>query len=248
MRQRAAMTSMVNGPMVDGLVPLEQLVWIVLYDDCTGSGRPTICLAGYRGQRAPWGVVWGGSAQNVFFKDLLLRPTRRARGPRVDLAHDLLLRRGLRLDRHLQRHERYPHRPMAKIPRLPPLWFAFRPAIGPRIMGAGLEFEAACRHAGRSANDLLASSRRERNGLVLLPLEWTSHAWRQSVNVFADLSRFPKLQVFSLSDPAAELQGYQGAAQFDFYSSPFRDESRSGSTRRRRSRRRRDRPMKTLAA
>jgi len=77
---------------------------------------------------------------------------------------------------------------------------------------------------------------------------WTSHGWQQAMGVFADLSRFPKLQVFSLSDPAAELQGYQGAAQFDFYSSPFRDGLRSGSTQRRRSRRRRQRPMKVLAA
>ena len=242
------MSYTVSGSVIDGLVPLGQLVLIVLYDDGAGHGQPAIRVAGYRGQRVPWGVAWGGSAQNVFFKDLLLRPTKSARGPRLDVANARLLRLGLRLDRQIQRHERYPHRPTAQGPRLPPLMFAFRPAAGQCIRGAGPEFEAACQHTGRSAMDPLASSRREHKGLILLPLEWTSHAWQQAMGVFADLSRFPKLQVFSLSDAAAELQGYQGAAQFDFYSSPFRDGVRSLSTRNERSRRQRRRSLKLLAA
>ena len=235
-RRRVAMTYMANGPTIDKLVRLEQLVLIALYDDGTGHGRPAVRLAGYRGQHVPWGVSWGGSAQNVSFKDMLLRPTRRAQGPRLDLANDRLLRLGLRLDRHLQRHERYPHRPMAECPRLPPLMFAFRANDAHCLTGDGPEFETACRHTGRSAIDLLASSRCEHNGLVLLPLEWTSHAWQQAMGVFADLSCFPKLQVVSLTDSAVGLQGYQGAVQFDFHSSPFRS-ARLGGTRGRRQRR-----------
>jgi hypothetical protein len=60
-------------------------------------------------------------------------------------------------------------------------------------------------------------------------LEWVSHLWENVTAVFVDLKRFPHWQVFSLQQASADLQGFQGAAEFDFVNSRFRSNIRKSS-------------------
>jgi hypothetical protein len=81
---------------------------------------------------------------------------------------------------------------------LPCLWAGFKPAEATSITGEGPELEAYCRRTGKSADRLLDEIRREYFGLSLRPFPWVSHHWQQAVAVFADLTRFPRRQVFRL--------------------------------------------------
>ena len=77
-RPLAGLGYLANGPVIDGLIEIEHLVLVVLYDEPRSDGRLALRLAGFSGAAAPWGVKWGGPAQCRFDKDLLLRPARQA--------------------------------------------------------------------------------------------------------------------------------------------------------------------------
>ena len=79
-----------------------------------------------------------------------------------------------------------------------------------------------CQRCGEPARTLLRSARRTHRGLVLFPLDWVSHRWREVACVFADVGRFRRRQLFRLRDPARDLVGYRGAVEFDFFHSRFR--------------------------
>lgn len=217
-RPFGALGYLANGPVVDGLAEIENLVLVAVYDEPQESGKLALRLAGFAGRRVPWGVQWGGQDGNLFFKDLLLRPSRQARGRRLDAACESLLALALKLDRQLERHARYPRPARPQPLRLPRLWAGFRASQVAHITGDGPELA----RIGRSADDLLAESRRSHEGLVLYPLEWVSHQWPRMAAVFADLATYSRWQVFPLHDIPADLQGHQAAAEFDFYHSRFR--------------------------
>ena len=213
---------MANGPVVDGLVEIENLTIIVLYDDPLQSGHCALRLAGYSGSRIPWGVRFGGPEQCRFFKDLSLQPVPKACGYRLDLACTELLTLGLGLERELDRHARYPQRQVREQVCLPKLWAGFRATDTASITGDGPELAAYAARTGKSPQHLLQHLRRDHLGLAVYPLAWVSHHWQQAVAVFADLERFPRRQVFHLRQLPDDLVGYQGAAEFDFMESPFR--------------------------
>ncbi len=93
--------------MTEGLIEVEKLTMIVLFDDPLQSGHCALRLAGYSGSRIPWGVRVGGPDPRRFFKDLRLQPVPGGRGYRLDLACTELLTLGLGLERELDRHARY---------------------------------------------------------------------------------------------------------------------------------------------
>ncbi len=221
-RPLAALGYLTSGAVVDGLVEIENLVLVVLYDELHDDGRLSLTLAGYSGARVPWGVQWGGVEHNLFFKDLLLRPRPQAYGRCLDTRHPQLLELALRMDRLLDRFGRYTHLGKERQLVLPRLWAGFRTSCLPQLTGEGPELAAAAAHTGQSPEELLRQSRRQYEGLALFPMEWVSHHWEQATAVFADLQGFPTCQVFSLTAPELDLVGFRGAAQFDLLHSRFR--------------------------
>jgi hypothetical protein len=205
-----------DGPVVDNLIEIEKFTLVLLYDDPIRSGHCALRLAGYSGSRVPWGVRFGGQAACRFVKDLALQPVPGGEGYRIDFADEELLRLALALNRQLDRDARF-GREVRNRPFLPKLWAGFHAADAATITGDGPELAAYAARTGRSPQRPLEHLRRDHLGLALYPLAWVSHHWQQAVAVFADLERFPRRQVFRLWQPADDLVGYQGAAEFDFH-------------------------------
>jgi hypothetical protein len=143
-----------------------------------------------------------------------------------------LLQLGLDLEEQLHQHHCYRWLRVQRHPLLPRLWAGFRQPHVPRIEGDGPELAAVCKRRCELPAQVLASAKREWQGLVLYPLEWVSHQWQQAVILLADVSRLPSPQVFVVNSLPDDLRGFQGAAAFDFFDSRFRSQAR-GRTRRR---------------
>ena len=141
-RPLAALGYLANGPVIDGLIEVEKLTIVLLYTEQLHSGHCALRLAGYSGNRIPWGVRLGGAENCKFFKDLSLQPVPAARGYRLDLASTELLALGLGLERELDRHAHYRQREVRQYLQLPKLWAAFRPADEANITGDGPELAA----------------------------------------------------------------------------------------------------------
>lgn len=221
-RPWAALGYMVDGPLRSGLVELECLTLVVLYDKPLCNDQCALRLAGYSGTQVPWGVMWGGPQQCRFFKDLSLQPVPQGRGLRLDLARPSLLRFGLRLAHELDRHARHPSLPRREHLRLPCLWAAFKPEDAAGLQGDGPELEAYARRVQKDASQVFSSVRRRHGGLILHPLAWVSQRADLALTIFADLARFPQRQVFRLDCFPGNLVGYQDAAEFDLLESRFR--------------------------
>jgi len=217
-RPLAAMGYLANGPVIDGLIEVEDLTLVLLYDEQIRPGHCALRLAGYSGTRIPWGVRFGGPDQCKFFKDLSLQPVPGACGYRLDLDNPEILHLGLALERELERLARYRQQHIREQVCLPKLWAGFRPADAAGITGDGPELIAYAAHTGRSPRHLLERLWRDQGGLTLHPLAWVSHHWQQAVAIFADLERFPRRQVFRLRQLPDDLVGFHDAAEFHFRS------------------------------
>lgn len=217
----AAMGYLTNGSVVGGLLEVDKLVLVVLYDEPDDFGRARRILAGFTGTRVPWGVRWGGPEGSTFFKHLRLSPRPGAKGVRLDTAGDLL-HLALHLDREIQRHWHYGRRCKRDQLLLPRLWAGFRPTDTGAVTGDGPELTAYCQRTGISPDHALRTIRRDYFGLVLHPLGWVSHHWQRAVAIFADLDHFPKRQVFPVHRPSEELVGCCGATEYDFLHDRFR--------------------------
>ncbi len=220
-RPLAALGYLTDAPLVEGLVEIEKLTTILLYDEPIGSGRLTLRLAGYSARCIPWGVRFGGPGQCRFLKDLRLQPVSRAQGYRLDLVDTELLSLGLGLARELDRCHRYHQRRVRKQVRLPKLWAGFREQDVADLAGDGPELTGYARRTGKRPRHLMARLRRRHLGLVLYPLAWTSHHWQQVVAIFAELEEFPTRQVFRLLHRPDAFAGYQAAAEFNFAAQRF---------------------------
>ena len=221
-RPMAALGYLANGPVIEGLIEIEKLVTVLLYDEPTDKGRLALRLVGYSASRVPWGVRFGGPERCRFEKNLFLQPVPQARGYRLDLASTELLQLGLGLDREIERHCRYRPRQARRDIRLPKLWAGFRADDVENITGDGPELADYAQRIGMSVERLMEQLCRNYFGLTLHPLAWVSHRWQQAVAIFADLTRFPRRQVFSLNQLPGNLVGFQGAAEFNFFDSRFR--------------------------
>ena len=212
-RPLAAMGYLADGPVIDGLIAIEDLILALLYDQPI---RPGQCAYGWPVTLAAvfLGARFGGRANCRFTKDLLLQPVPGGEGYRMDLADENLLAVGLQLDRELDRHVRV-HKRLRDRPSLPKLWAGFRPEIAANITGDGPELATYAAHIGADPECLLERLRRDCQGFTLFPLSWVSHHWQQTVAIFADLSHFPRRQVFRLHE-RDDLAGFHDAAEFDF--------------------------------
>ena len=173
-RPLAAMGYLVNGPAIDGLVAIENLILVLLYDDLIRPGHCALRLVGYSGSRIPWGVRFGGRAR--FLKDLMLQPVPAGQGYRLDLADEDLLALGLQLNRDLDRQARF-NLQVRERPSLPKLWAGFRPDDAATITGDGPELTAYAAHVGKAPTSL-RQRRRDHAERTLHPLAWVSHHWQ----------------------------------------------------------------------
>ena len=221
-RPLAAFGSMVDGPVRNGLVELDHMTLVVLYNEPSSHDQLVLRLAGYSGTQVPWGVMWGGAEQNRFFKDLSLQPVPQGRGLRLDLARPRLLRIGLQLERELDRYARHPALPPRPNLRLPCLWAAFTPQHAVGLAGDGPELDAYARRVRKPVVEAFSAVHRRHYGLVLHPLAWVSRHGERTAAIFVDLARFPGRQVFRLDDLPGNLAGYQDAAEFNLFESRFR--------------------------
>ncbi len=201
-----------NSPVVDGLIEVEKLTLVLLYDDLIRPRQCALRLVGYSGSRVPWGVLFGGRANCRFVKDLMLQPVPGGEGYRMDLADEELLALGLQLDCELQRHAHLQQQ-IRERPSLPKLWAAFQPDYASCITGDGPELAAYAVRVGKTPESLLQRLRREQAGVMIYPLAWVSHHWQQATTIFADLRHFPKRQVFCLQRDS--LSGFHDAAEYD---------------------------------
>lgn len=216
-RPLAALGYLTSGPVNEGLIEVEKLHIIILYDEQLRPGHCALRLAAYTGSRIPWGVRFGGPENCQFFKDLRLQPVPGGRGYRLDLADVDLLTLGLALERELDRCARYCPGQIRQHVQLPKLWAAFRPKDARNITGDGPELADYAARTGRSPRRLLEQLRRDHLGMVLFPLPWVSHAWEKAFSIYADLQQFPRRQVFRLRHLPDDLVGFQGAVEFNFY-------------------------------
>ena len=200
-----------NGPVVDGLIKVENLILVLLYDVLIRPRQCALRLAGYSGSRVPWGVRFGGRANCRFAKDLMLQPVPGGEAYRLDLADEELLDLGLQLDRELGCDRRQ----VRESPLLPKFWAGFTSDDAAGIRGDGPELAAYAARVGRTPACLFERLRREYHGLTLHPLAWVSHHWQQAAAIFADLRQFPRRQVFCLQQRDS-LSGFHDAAEFDF--------------------------------
>jgi len=213
----AALGYLTDGVAINGLIDVEKLTLIILYDEQLSPKYCALRLAGYSAGRVPWGICIGGPKQCRFFKDLGLQPVPGGLGYRLDLADERLLTQALGLERTLVRCARYQHRQIREQVRLPMLWAAFHPTDAVNLIGDGPELTAYAQRTSKSPQHLLKRLQRDHLGMILFPFTWVSHHWQQTVAVFADLDRFPKQQVFRLWRFPDGLVGFQDAIEFDFH-------------------------------
>ena len=201
--------------MIDGLIEIEKLLTVLLYDEPTDKGRLALRLVGYSASRVPWGVRFGGPEQCRFFKDLSLQPVPQARGYRLDLASANFCNWG---SGSIVKSNVIGDTACGKSAKT-----FVCPNSGPDsahdvegITGDGPEVADYARRTGKSVQRLMEQLRRNYFGLTLHPLAWVSHHWQQAAAIFADMTRFPRRQVFSLNQLPGNLIGFQGAAEFNF--------------------------------
>jgi len=216
-RALAALGYLTNGPMLDGLIEVENLRIVILYDEPFRPGHCALRMAGFSGSRVPWGVCLGGPDNCFFVKDLRLQPVPGGRRYRLDLADESILAMGLGLERELVRCDRFCRGRVRERPCLPKLWAGFRPEDATSVTGDGPELAAYAARTGRSPRCLLQHLRRDNFGFAIYPLAWVSHAWEQALAVFADLDGLPKRQVFRLNLAPDDLASFQGACEYDFH-------------------------------
>lgn len=220
-RAHAAISYLVRGPSHDGLVDLNQLLCVIVQDECYEGRSLATCCRTYAATAVRWGSKLGGAENCRLDKSLTIPPKLGGRGRQFDLAQPELLRLCLDLDRHLERHVQFPHMPRRYEPCLPSLWAAFTFDIAPQISFAGPEYE----NAGRPAVSPICTA----TGLFLYRLEYVSHESSRSARILADLRSVPKRQVLTLQRNKSNLTGFRGAIEFDLRNSRF-----SGVNRQRR--------------
>ncbi|MEQ8837977.1 MAG: hypothetical protein RID07_14315, partial [Lacipirellulaceae bacterium] len=209
-----------------GLVKLNPLLLVAVYDEPIDRRRPAIRVIAYRPCQTLHGVNWASAENSVLYKDLALEPKCGSRGLVFDSQKQDLFQLALKLNSRISQAEtrlRLRSRQSSSL-QLPRLWAGFPQATHEALKISGPECEQIAERFGLSFQKLKKKFTRNHLGLHLLPLDWVSDSLMNSLQIFADLAEFPCTQVFSLFEFPNDLTGYQGAACYDFYASRFRAE------------------------
>lgn len=224
-RRAAAASYLTYGPPACGMIEVDHLVMVMLYDERIEERWPKIQLAGFTARRTENGVQWGGVDNNCFFKDLALVPRWGAQGQRLDLAKPQLLELGLALDematQSIATQATYFH--------LPRLWAGFRAKDAHVVERDCPELDRVMLAAASNATRTLKRVWQHYFGLTLLPYQWVTRYHHLATAVFADLRQFPKLQAFQLQRLPAALKGSYGSVPYDFSANRFARHSTSAT-------------------
>ena len=186
----AALGYLAHGP-VDGRPHRSQkLTLVLLYDACHPPSASCACVwPDTPASRVPGASASAAREHCRFVKDLLLQPVPGGRGYRSTWPTTELLALGAATGSATWTAMPDIGRKCGSSVQLPKLWAGFHAADAAthhrrRPGTGGLQSRE---RAGRP-DDLLDRLRRDHHDLVLFPLAWTSHHWRQAVTVFADLA------------------------------------------------------------
>ena len=214
-------------------VEIERVLAVLLFEVFSADhARPRhvpLRLVSYRANRVLHGVRWGGEANSQLFKDLTLTPQFGARGQRIDSQKLELLSLAGKMNCRLNRAARHPAAPWPTL-QLPSMWAGFRQNEARNLVADGPEFEELRRHRGLSATALFQGAARHAFGLVLYPLDWVTNQLKHATAIFADLRPSLRRQTCRIEGLPDGLIGYQGASEFDFYSSRHRNVRRDDTT------------------
>lgn len=182
---------------VDGLVPLNRITFVSMFDQRIDDGATATWVLGFGAQVLSDGVQFGGLAASRFCKDLRLSPTCGGPGRRLDAANRDTAEAALSWERHIERHARHPHYPRRVTPRMPDVWVSV---------------------PGSSSS---STTVRRCNTLLLVPLARSATRPTEISDYYIDLTSFPKRQVIGVDDPSKALCGQSGEVSFDLYHSRF---------------------------
>jgi hypothetical protein len=200
----------------DQLVPLESISAVVLAIEPTEFGATHIRFSIYGASAIPFGVQWGSAGNCRLSKNLRLRPRMKAKGRRFDLTHVRLLHSAIDLFEailHAEVHDVGDHL------QLPQVWAGFDPTAG--IEGDGPELAGLVHQMGVTSAELMFRCRRSHQSLVCYPLEFVSDRW-QEARLFVDVGSVPSIQIVQCEQSEEALDGFRGAAVFDFVTDVFR--------------------------
>ncbi|ADB18367.1 hypothetical protein Psta_3712 [Pirellula staleyi DSM 6068] len=205
------------------LVELSRLTAVLLFDEFIARSAPALRLVGYGASQVPHGVLWGGSDNSKFYKDLRIATVYGGSGLQLDSSNTELLGLSLRLQSTLYRVDCFCPRAAAESPVFPRIWAGFSLEQSQTIRGDGPELAALCEKFSMDEPTMLSKFTCEHQGLVCFPMEWVTSQLTSCLTLFADLSETPKVQVFQLPSIAEGLQGFQDASEYDFYSGKKRE-------------------------
>lgn len=200
----------------DGLVPLEAISAVVLAVQQTTHGPTELRFSAYGVNAVPCGVQWGSAANCRLSKSLRLRPRLGAKGRRFDLTRVRLLHVAMNLFEAVCKAE--VHQIVDDL-QLPLIWCGFAPSLvvepdGPEVAGMASQM-------GLTERELMARCRREHELLSLYPLEFSGHEAEQA-RLYVEPATVPEIQIVQCDDSMDDLEGFRGAAAFDFRADVFR--------------------------
>jgi hypothetical protein len=210
------MSHWTDGPVVDGLIEVENLRLAVLYEEPSRRRFPAIRFSAYSGERVMGKVVLGGDRNSRLFKEVTARPAWRTRDQRLDTAKPQVVNLALRMEAHLRRQKLHPYKPRQTEMPLPRLFAGFRASTARRL---GLAKTPAQNERTGDGGSVSARTYFE---LTLLPVDDVSRHLGEATAVLAELAGWPRLRVVQLPDLRDGLRGLRGPIEFDFYSSRFR--------------------------
>lgn len=211
----AALTFQTRGP-IEPLVPLENISAVVLSVEATKFGPTRIRFSLYAASPIRFGVQWGAAENCQLSKNLRLRPRMQAKGRRFDLTRVRLLHTAINLFETVCQAE---DQNVVDHLQLPQAWAGFAPSHP--VAGDGPELLGLVHQLGPSSNELMERSRRIHESHVLYPVEFASHEWEYA-RLYVEPSTVPALQVIRCDGSEEALEGFRGAAAFDFITDVFR--------------------------
>jgi hypothetical protein len=200
----------------DQLVPLEAISAVVLSVEPTKFGPTCLRFSVYAASPIPFGVQWGSAENCRLSKNLRLRPRLRAKGRRFDLTRVRLIHSAIDLFEAVCKAEAHE---ISDHLQLPQVWAGFDPSHP--VEGDGPELLGLVHQLGLSSTQLMERSRRVHESQVLFPLEFVSHEW-QHARLYVEPATVPSLQVIRCENQVETLDGFRGAAAFDFVADVFR--------------------------
>lgn len=197
---------------------------MLLFDEPIGRRLPALRVVGYGAIQTSHGVQWGGPEACKFYKDFRMPPVEGGPGLQVDSANREMLHLALQLRMAVYRLDRFCPKAARLQPQLPRLWAGFSREDSETLHGGGPELTALCEKFDLEPDAMLRKFQYEHQGLCCFPLEWVSDQTSRSLAIFADLREMPRTQVFRLPLIPEGLQGFQGAAAYDFFHSRQREQ------------------------